>query len=360
MTKINKRIRENERDFGWINSLIVPSSALMFEIQSAYKVAARSIDNKDFESLAKERDKVIKAKGKDIDKDDDSDTPMSDSTFTQLSRWLTKNLLYLTLPGANTIRTMLDNFGANGNGEVEGAWTTAARMMIYYGLCGYTTSQLLTNSDEYLNLVQTNVVGAGIGLICTPAGWDKGISSFLVSGIFTITLFKAVLEYLPIVVVCVASILAFLSYFVTLCKYFYISPFVVAFALTTKRVDKIVNFLVTGITIFFKPVLIVLFIYLALFLHHIIQEIFILTSLTQFSVLPDSSSASIDFFTPMATGIIKSLLMFFGSFASCYILWKTIMTGPDWTFRLLGLDNNSDNTIVKDMSSKMENKAVVV
>ena len=40
---------------------------------------------------------------------------------------------------------------------------------------------------------------------------------------------------------------------------FYISPFVTAWAMATKRVDKIIDFLLAGIAIFFKPVLIVLF-----------------------------------------------------------------------------------------------------
>ena len=62
----------------------------------------------------------------------------------------------------------------------------------------------------------------------------------------------------------------------------------------------------------------------------------------------------------MIAGMIKSLLMFFGSIASCYILWKTIMTGPDWTFKLLGLDNHSNSDIVAQMSSKLETKATVV
>ena len=62
----------------------------------------------------------------------------------------------------------------------------------------------------------------------------------------------------------------------------------------------------------------------------------------------------------MIAGMIKSLLMFFGSLASCYIVWKTIMTGPDWTFRLLGLDKDSDNSIVSKMADKVESKAVIV
>ena len=174
-------------------------------------------------------------------------------------------------------------------------------------------------------------------------------------------LYKDILTYLPIIIVSVAGILAFLSYFVTLCKYYYISPFVVAFALTTKRVDKIINFLITGVTIFFKPVLIVLFLYLALFLHYILQDLFIVTSMTQFSVIASPSfDNAIDWTTSFTVGVIKMLVLFFGSLASCYIVWKTIMTGPEWTFRLLGLDSSGENSIVKEMSSKMESKAVVV
>ncbi len=36
------------------------------------------------------------------------------------------------------------------------------------------------------------------------------------------------------------------------------------------------------------------------------------------------------------------------------------MTGPDWIFKLLGLDKDSDNTIVQGLSQKMETKAIVV
>ncbi len=36
------------------------------------------------------------------------------------------------------------------------------------------------------------------------------------------------------------------------------------------------------------------------------------------------------------------------------------MTGPDWTFRLLGLDKDSDNSIVSKMADKVETKAVIV
>ena len=36
------------------------------------------------------------------------------------------------------------------------------------------------------------------------------------------------------------------------------------------------------------------------------------------------------------------------------------MTGPDWTFKLLGLDKDSDNTIVQGLGNKLENRATIV
>ena len=59
-------------------------------------------------------------------------------------------------------------------------------------------------------------------------------------------------------------------------------------------------------------------------------------------------------------GACRALLTIFGSLASCYIVWKTIMSGPDWTFKWLGLDKDSDNVIAQGLSNKMESKAVVV
>lgn len=60
---------------------------------------------------------------------------------------------------------------------------------------------------------------------------------------------------IPLLAISTATLVAFVSYLVSLCKYFYISPFVTAWAMATKRVDKIIDFLLAGIAIFFKPVL---------------------------------------------------------------------------------------------------------
>jgi len=71
------------------------------------------------------------------------------------------------------------------------------------------------------------------------------------------TIYAWMIQKMPILVSVIAGIVAFVGYIIELAKYFYISPFVVAFAMTTKKTHKIVDFMVTGLTIFFKPLLLV-------------------------------------------------------------------------------------------------------
>ena len=75
-----------------------------------------------------------------------------------------------------------------------------------------------------------------------------------------------------------------------------------------KRMDKIVEFLINGIAIFFKPILIVLFIYLALFLHTLIKEFFLFSSLMQFGIFDVVDYTTFAIFT---TSFIQALLKIF-------------------------------------------------
>lgn len=318
---LDARLATRDEQLGWFNSILTPSSALILELQKS--IADYNPKDERYEKFKNYNEQLNLKTSKEVNN--------QKSLGLDISTSLLNDIFYLFfIPGGSSLYSALSNTGSG-------------------------TRDLLCAAHA------ADKASSFFGFLWEGGKCEVAARNDVVFGVFyTAYLCEKIIQYLPVLITSVVAILAFVGYIVSLCKYFYISPFVVAFALTTKRVDKIINFLVTGITIFFKPVLIVLFIYLALFLHHIIQEIFILTSLTQFSVLPESFSAGIDLFTPIATGIIKSLLMFFGSLGSCYILWKTIMTGPDWTFKLLGLDKDSDNTIVQGLSSKMESKAVVI
>lgn len=139
--------------------------------------------------------------------------------------------------------------------------------------------------------------------------------------------------------------------------YFYVSPFVVAFSLATKRMDKIIEFLISGMAIFLKPTLIIIFIYLALFVHTLINEFFIFASVEQFTGIETSV---IDFHTNFVTGAIIGLLQIFGHIASAIIIWKLIISGPSWALSLVGIDGKQDEAISQSMENTLNKRANIV
>ena len=130
-----------------------------------------------------------------------------------------------------------------------------------------------------------------------------------------------------------------------------------AFALTTNKMSKIVEFLVTGISIFLKPVLIVLFIGLALFVHTLIDEILMFISIEQFSGIKTNAD---DYQVSFIIGAIKGLLLIFGKLASSYIIWKLIVSGPAWALSLVGVDGKQDDMISQGIEANLAKRAFVV
>lgn len=143
---------------------------------------------------------------------------------------------------------------------------------------------------------------------------------------------------------------------ISLCKYFYISPFVTAWAMATKRTDKIIDFLLAGIAIFFKPILIILFIYLSLFLNTLIQEFFVFVSVQQFAGI---KTGMFDFHTNFIIGAISGLLKIFGILATSYISWKLIVSGPSWALSMIGLDSKGNDMIAQGIEANLSRRAFV-
>ena len=181
-------------------------------------------------------------------------------------------------------------------------------------------------------------------------------SESLVAYTSAITILQWTFEKIPLLVCTTASLIAFVSYLVSLCKYFYISPFVVAWGMATRQMNKIVQFLVTGIAIFLKPVLIVLFIYLALFVYTLIDELFLFLSIQQFSGI---ETGALNFYTNFITGAITGLLAMFGKLASAYIMWKLIISGSGWALSLVGIDGKQDDMIASGIESNLARRAFI-
>ena len=168
--------------------------------------------------------------------------------------------------------------------------------------------------------------------------------------ILTAWLYEKMLKYLPIIFCVVAAIIATIGYLVELAKFFYVMPFVVAFSMTTRRVNKIFDFLLTGIAIFFKPILIVIFIFFALFAHGLVYDVFMMLLNEQFSFITGINE---NMLLACVMGVFFVLLSIIASIGSMYIMWKLILTAPSWTLKMVGLDGNND-VFVDSLANKLE------
>ncbi|WP_300919074.1 hypothetical protein, partial [Helicobacter rodentium] len=291
INRLDSYFNTRENQLGWINSLITPSSAILAQ---TFVFADDQVVNYDVKESTKKNQKNAEEFSEKGYTEGESEGKINDSLLGALAG----KLVWMMLPGASAIKDFV--------------------------------------KENYTKLI--SVIGGAIGSVVPGVGsvvggilgWFVGKFSYVVSGIGTLSAYTIAImlmewtfEKVPLLVCTTASIIVFVSYLVSLCKYFYISPFVVAFALATKRMSKIVDFLVSGIAIFFKPILIVLFIYLALFVHTLIDEIFVFMSVEQFSGIETSWY---NFYTNFVVGAITGLLVIFGKLASSYIMWKLIIS----------------------------------
>ena len=173
-----------------------------------------------------------------------------------------------------------------------------------------------------------------------------------VAGMFVVVfMYSTMLSYIPLTVSIVASALAFLGYIIQLAKFFYITPFVTAFSLTTGRQNKITEFLVTGITIFMKPILIVIFIYFALFIYGLFTDIFMIYSLEQLGMMRELQN---QIGLTILMSIFGVLLQIVGTIGAVYIMWKIILTAPSWVMKMIGLNDDGANNMVEQLSRNLE------
>lgn len=308
-------IRENQ--LGWINSLLTPSSALLAEMASLaqYKTNQNDIETSTKKNIENNKNAM---KNKDVDVSDD------DNVNGGVIGFVMGRLVWFMLPGADSIK----NF-------VESLYSFIAA--------------IITGLITFLNPLAgaTSVVISFLAK--TPLVYFA--SSYIIEEIYS---------KIPLLSCVVASVVAFISYLISLCKYFYVSPFVVAFSLATKRMDKIVEFLISGMAIFLKPTLIIIFIYLALFVHTLINELFVFLSVEQFTGFDVDIDSVTGFLTNLTANGIIGLLKIFGIIASAYLIWKLIISGPSWALSLVGIDGKHDDMISQGLENSLSKRAVVV
>lgn len=301
LKQINDGVNKRENELGWINSTIIPAMSVLMQNISL-------IEDNDIALQIQEDNKNITEQTSSINKDKNvierDESPYGGQKLGEQK--LVGELVYFILPGAGEVFNAVKDAGNKFAGAFE-------KIPIISGLL--------------------NIGASWLGLKTVAFTYDT------------------VLNLIPLTICVVASALAFLGYIIELAKFFYITPFVTAFSLTTGRQNKIIEFLVTGITIFIKPILIVIFIYLALFIYGLFKDIFLVYSLEQLGMMREiTNQISINFIISVITILLKIV----GAIGASYIMWKIILTAPSWVMKMIGLNDNGANNIVEQLSRNLE------
>lgn len=291
-TLMNRRADE----MGWYSVLLVPSVKVLTELSY---ISSNSIPPLEEEIKGKIRKSQINPT-------DESNNWLEDilSNSTQYAQDLLgesmAKIVYMVLPGASDIYNFNNQLGS--------------------GL-----STLLS---------QIPIVGQTVGILSHMA---TPFASLALMG-YIVTL---ILQALPLLTGIVATILAIVNYILELILYVLISPFVVMFSVTTGQSKKIIDFLVTGLKIILKPILIVISVYLAMFFYSFVMDNVIVFSLEQFSLLQNSTSG---FWVNLTSYLMKEILHVLAIFLSMFLMWVTILKGSEYVYKMLGLDSISNTS----------------
>ena len=215
-------------ELGWIDILLTPTSGILIETKLLSRAATDNVQSKEARikqvgELTKLSSTIRMSKAKGISYDEAQE--IEENTINESTiGYFSGNLVWMMMPGATAVKDFLQG---------AGKMVLSFLLPFIFAILGFKIGAL------------TLLVSGPLLTIASYAG--------------TIVLMKWTFAMIPLLAISTATLVAFVSYLVSLCKYFYISPFVTAWAMATKRTDRIIDFLLTGLAIFFKPILIVLF-----------------------------------------------------------------------------------------------------
>lgn len=313
LSKINTEINSRQSELGWANALIIPSTALMIDTLSVVDTSRDKLENTEDNN-----EKII------TQADQDSDTSLTKISGTIMAKLL-GGTPYFILPGASGIYNFIhDNLKKIKGDEISGF-----------------LSKWIKNSTSLGVISKTSSL---IGGLATPIAY-----------VATWSIMKKILEFLPLLTAMICGIIVFIGFIVDLAFYFYISPFIVAYSLTQKNTHKIIEFLVRGMQLFFKPIVLVILIFFALAMNHLVNDVFIGFATIQFASL---SAINNEFSTAVALGLIQSTIEILGVIASIYITWRIIIYGVGIVYEYIGLKDT--NSTIADLTQKLEKYSVQV
>lgn len=329
------------RDLGWYSAIIAPSIPIVTKISLALKDekdkktnASHKLQEKDISAISGDTVSLDYANFSKVNlneqlKDDKISQRMGESLGT---------FIYYILPGVGHMNRTMQGLGqdvvqtlSEGMGFFDGGREKEAINSLSNIIHMKEKEETIAKADSCKNDENTKKATAK-----KPDPEAGKISTHFM----LVAVIKQLLVYLPLLVAIVAGIVAVVVYLYELIVFSFITPFIVAFSVTTSQGRKILDFLVLALTIFVKPVLIVIFVYLSVFMYNFIENFMTVMVNNQLDMLAAQSyQISMSFMIIF----IKELLVIMIVVFSSMFIWRVITGGPSFTFKMIGLDK-VDNT----------------
>lgn len=303
LNNIRDSLQARENELGWISSTIIAPLGFLIENYA-------SISD---EKIQENPDNIAKREKNNATQNSQADT------IAQAIGQIMNIMPYLMLPGS---------------------------MMVYQSIHDITEKSL-----SQLGGILSNV--PFIGSTLTYGAKIGGILAGATAAYYSGTNF---INMMPLIISALCGAIAFIGYFISLLKFYFISPFVIGFALTTKRLENITEFIILGISIFFRPVLIVIFCHLILFIHTIIKEYFVPMITYLQTTIPLNE---IPFLTIINLEMFASYAHVGGQIIATIFIAALILKGPTWTLNLIGLNHKNSDDITGDIMQYAKQKAFI-
>jgi hypothetical protein len=301
LSTINTETNDRANNYGWLFAPLLSSISIVVENLSIISS----------NSLASEiREKNVNLKNDSVTTDDNYVKDTEDGSILG-------KLAYFILPGAGDVYTH--------------------------------SSQLLSKTGRVVSSLENIPV---VGFLFSFAGKAMEVSKELAAFNLTVALYQNILKYLPLIVGLVAGLIAFASYLIDLFKYVYIAPFMVLYAVTTNKRGKIIEFLINGVGLFLKPILIVISIFISLFFYYLFQEVFAEMILKQFLLLKGLDTDTFGFVNGLSLSLFATLLHIITTILVTFLMWKITIEGSKMFLTMAGL--NDTDSISNSLSQRVD------
>ena len=172
--------------------------------------------------------------------------------------------------------------------------------LAYMMLPGASTAQELFSLDSKSSITSSIFTGyIGNAIV---------FASELGATALTIWIMQNMVDYFPVIALSMASLMVISWYFISAFTYFLVSPFIIVYAMSSQQTEIIKNFVIRGIALAFKPILIVFSIVIAITAVYLINDLSIIMFEGNFNLLIDTVKSSEN--SSILT-LIDYLLMFF-------------------------------------------------